>query len=146
MPVVRISDELFSEIQKYAEPLVDTFDDALWKALKANTGTERKPAIRQATTTPGHFPPRGFWKPILQILVDKGGNAPIEDVIKELEKRLKAQLLPGDWESNADGTYKWDKQANFQRLAMVHKGLLANNSPRGIWGITDQGRQWLKEH
>ena len=40
MPVVRISDELFKEIQKYAEPIVDTFESALWKALKVRRGND----------------------------------------------------------------------------------------------------------
>lgn len=32
---VYISEELFMEIQKYAEPLVDNFESACWKAIKA---------------------------------------------------------------------------------------------------------------
>lgn len=38
----------------------------------------------------------------------------------------------------------------FQKLneinTMVKKGLLRNDSPRGIWEISEKGRNYLKEH
>ena len=34
--VVRVSEELFKEMQKYAIPLKDTFEDAVWKAIEAH--------------------------------------------------------------------------------------------------------------
>jgi len=147
MPVVRISEELFKKIQEYAEPLVDNFETALWKALqsarKNSTGTsiKHKPRTAQDLT-----PQKDFWKPILETLVDEGGQAKVQEVVEGVERKTKNQLKPGDNELNRDGTAKWVKAVHFQRLAMVHEGLLANDSPRGTWAITAQGRQWLPEH
>ncbi len=147
MPVVRISEELFKEIQKYAEPLVDDFESALRKALqlakKNGTGTPTKPKSR---TTQNLTPQKDFWKPILETLVDKGGQADVQEVVKGVERKTKNQLKPGDNELNRDGTAKWVKAVHFQRLAMVHEGLLVSDSPRGVWAVTDQGRLWLSEH
>jgi len=147
MPVVRISEELFKEIQKYAEPLVDNFETALWKALQLarnnGTGTSTK---RKSRTTRNLTPQKDFWKPILETLVDEGGQVDVQEVVEGVERKMKNQLKPGDNELNRDGTAKWVKAVHFQRLAMVHEGLLASNSPRGIWAITDQGRRWLSEH
>jgi len=146
MPVVRISEELFKEIQKYAEPLVDDFESALWKVLQLarKNGTER--SKRRETHARGTLtPPRDFWKQILETLVEKGGQASVQEVVEDVERKMKNQLKPGDYERNRDGLLKWEKQVHFQRLAMKHEGLLASNSPRGIWAITDKGRRWLSE-
>ena len=147
MPVVRISEELFREVQKYAEPLVDNFETALWKALKSAGGNNVRTSTKyRSRPTINLTPQKEFWKPILETLVGEGGQADAQDVLKGVERRMKSQLKEGDYEANRDGTTKWEKAAHFQRLAMVHEGLLASNSPRGIWAITDQGRQWLSRH
>ena len=147
MPVVRISDELFKEVQKYAEPLVDNFETALWKALriprKNGLGTSMK---RRPHTTGNLTPQKDFWKPTLETLVAEGGQADVQAVVEGVERKMGDRLKPGDNEPNRDGIPKWVKAVHFQRLAMVHQGLLVSDSPRGIWAITEQGRQWLSEH
>lgn len=145
MPVVRISEELFREIQKCAEPLVDDFESALWKALKIAkpnqpTSHERTTPIVKGDITPQKM----FWAPVLESLVEQGGEAPAQKVIEQVEIKMKNQLQPRDYEPNRDGTSRWTKGVHFQRLAMVHEGLLAKNTPRGIWRITEQGKRWLE--
>lgn len=34
--------------------------------------------------------------------------------------------------------------AQWARNSMVKEGLMASDSPRGIWEITDEGEQWLE--
>jgi hypothetical protein len=146
MPVVRISEELFKEIQKYAEPLVDNFEAALWKVVKASKGEPVGSKVPKQRRFRGELTPqRTFRKPILEILISKGGTAEGREVVEELERVMEPTLKPADYEENSDGTTKWTKAANFQRLTMVHDGLLADNSERGIWQATDKGRLWLKE-
>lgn len=142
MPVIRISDELFKEIQKYADPLVDNFESAVWKVLKLVGNNDLKLPEKYTSRAPGKLtPPKDFWRPILETLVERGGQEYAQEVVKSVERKMKSQLKPGDFESNLDGSSKWEKQVNFQRLKMVHEGLLARNSPRGIWQITEQGKQ-----
>jgi len=147
MPVIRISEELFKEVQKYAEPLVDNFETALWKALqstrKNNVSTHTK---YRSHTIVNQTPQKNFWRPILETLVDNGGEAYVQEVVIGIKRKMNNQLKEGDYEVNRDGTTKWEKAVHFQRLAMVHEGLVASNTPRGIWAITDQGRRWLSEH
>jgi len=146
MPVVRISEELFKEIQQYAEPLVDDFESALWKVLQLAQKSDIKiPTKNKARRIGNLTPPKDFWKPILETLLENGGQASAEQVIEGVERKMKNQLKPGDYEQNRDGSSKWEKQVHFQRLAMKHEGLLAKDSPRGIWIITPQGRKWLSE-
>jgi len=152
MPVVRISEELFREVQKYAEPLVDNFETALWKALKKNESLINGSSlpVRQRRTksfaTAELTNPADFWIPVLNSLAEKGGKATRQEVHDNIERRMKDKLKPGDYESNRDGTLKWSKQVDYQRLAMVHDGLIQKDSPVGIWEITELGKQWLKNH
>jgi len=143
MPVVRVSEELFQEIQRYAEPLIDNFESALWKILRLAGSRATKPPT--PSKSGDHMPPRDFWRPILEVLRENSGQADVETIIKALEIKIKDQLRPGDYESNVDGSLKWERQAHFQRLAMKHEGLIAGNSPRGVWEITNQGREWVSK-
>jgi len=76
----------------------------------------------------------------------RGGQGSRQEVHKAVEVKMKDRLKPGDYELNRDGTPKWVKAVDYRRLRMVHKGLLADDTPDGIWAITDQGRQWLSQH
>lgn len=179
MPVVRISDKLFKEVQKWAEPLVDDFESTLWKivdfanqAKKATTGeverVQRKdPLIEQLeqleieqlekalSPRRGRRPPSGakvdltpqkeFRVPILEALAELGGEAHAQEVIRHLEQKLEGRLKQGDYEPNRDRIPKWQKAVHFQRLLMVRERLLAKNTPRGVWRITDEGLQYLKQ-
>lgn len=141
MPVVRISDELFREIQKYAEPLVDNFETALWKALKANN--ENKKTINKQNKVSKTTPQKLLWKPILLVLIEKGGKAESINIINGVKEKMKHQLNEADFRTNSDGTLKIDKAIHFQRLAMIHEGLLKDDSRRGIWEISEIGKQWI---
>ena len=145
--MVRISEELFREVQKYAEPLIDNFESALWKALKKNKRSQQIRQRKAKSYASGELtPPRDFWKPTLEALVERGGQAHRQAVLGDVERKMKDRFKPSDFEQNRDGTLKWQKQVKYQRLKMVHEGLLRDDSARGIWEITDLGRHWLSSH
>lgn len=147
MPVIRISEELFKEVQKYAEPLVDNFETTIWKIFKLlGKDNIQIPIKHEARSTGNLTRPKDFWKPILEVLIEEGGQAPVRQVVQSVERKMKSRFKLGDRKKNFDGSEKWEKQVNYQRLAMKHEGLLANDSPRGIWEITEQGKKWLAEH
>lgn len=148
MPVIRISEKLFSELKKYAEPLEDNVETTVWKILrlvdkKSNREIPKELSLR---STGELTPPSEFWRPILGTLVERGGRASRTEIHKIVERKMGSRLKPSDYEPNRDGTAKWAKQVDYQRLAMVHEGLLKSDSPRGTWEITDQGRAWLSQH
>ncbi len=41
---------------------------------------------------------------------------------------------------------RWRNAAQWARNRMVQEGLLASDSPRGVWEITATGRRWLAEN
>ena len=75
MPVVRVSDELFREVQEHAEPLVDKFETVPRKILRSKGhGVQLdigQPSSREAETGTHS---REFWRLILEVLVEKGGR------------------------------------------------------------------------
>lgn len=147
MPVVRISEELFKEVQKYAEPLVDNFESALWKALGKKKDFMTVTKKRARTHASGELtPPRHFWKPILESMVERGGASSRSQYQIDVKRKMEWKLKPGDFERNLDGTLKWSKQVDYQRLAMVKAGLVRKGANKGSWEITELGRQWLNSH
>jgi hypothetical protein len=153
MPTVRISDALFKEVQKYAEPLVDDFETAMWKILR-KVGTEQpsqqsqvryiKTAARRVLSFEG-TPQNHFRVPILDSIQELGGEARANRVCELLESKMKNVLKPADFQTLRDGTQRWFKSVHFQRLWLVNNGLLDKNAPRSIWRITERGKQWLAQ-
>jgi restriction system protein len=84
--------------------------------------------------------------PILQVLEDMGGSGNGNVVVEKIHEKVKHILGPVDLEEISSGQVRWENAANWERYRMVQKGLLSKNSPRGIWEITEKGREYLKEH
>ncbi len=85
--------------------------------------------------------------PILAVLEEMGGKGRMQEVLRRLEDLLKNRLRDLDWELLSDGrTIRWQKAAQWARHIMVREGLLASDSPWGVWEITDAGRAYLQEH
>jgi len=145
MPVLRVDDDVWEELKQRAVHLGLVFESpnaVLRKVLGLQEKRRRsKRGVRGKTTRQ-----KEFARPILEALVEMGGQGSRQEVHKAVEAKMKDRLKPGDYAPNRDGTTKWSKAVDYRRLHMVHKGLLADDTPDGIWAITDQGRQWLSRH
>jgi restriction system protein len=92
-------------------------------------------------------PPKAFWVPILIALEEAGGRGTVQEVLAHVERLMKHRLKKIDWEILSDGrTVRWRNTAQWGRNDMVKQGLLASDSPRGVWEITEAGRAYLREH
>jgi hypothetical protein len=89
-----------------------------------------------------------FRRPILEALVELGGEAPIGTVLDKLEQRLSAELKPVDLLGlpSDPGTVRWRNTAQWSRQELVSLGLLEPSRQKGIWAISAAGRAWLDEH
>jgi len=90
-------------------------------------------------------PHAAYCRPILQALVGLGGSAPTSVVIDRVRELMAGVLTPEDRKPLKRGQITWRKYVELTRLFLVWEGLLSSRSPRGIWEITDAGRQWLRE-
>ena len=88
-----------------------------------------------------------FRVPILGALVKLGGSAESTTVIKRIGRSLRPDLNQYDMSRlSSSGVLRWENTANWARHEMVKDGLLAANSKRGIWEISEKGIQWLAEN
>jgi len=85
--------------------------------------------------------------PILQVLRDLGGRGEANEILAKVYEKMKDKLSQIDLELLSSGNdYRWRNTAQWARNTMVNEGLLRNDSPRGIWEITEKGKIYLKEH
>jgi len=126
------------------------------KALQKEWGTifaSRVPEPKKRRRRPGRLE-RGlrtsedaFRKPILEALVELGGRAEMPRVLELLEKKMQGVLNDYDYQPlpSDPKTIRWRNTAQWCRNTMVREGLLKSDSPRGIWEISERGRQALQE-
>jgi restriction system protein len=91
-------------------------------------------------------PPERYVLPILQVLVEFGGSASATEVTDRVGQLMASILNESDYDSFPSGRVRWRAYASGARLRMVRDGLLADDSPRGVWEITERGRAYLHEH
>jgi hypothetical protein len=84
-----------------------------------------------------------FYVPILNALVELGGRAKADEVLDRLEEEMEFNAR--DLHPRPAGIpVRWMHTAHRARHDLVHeKGFLSASSPRGIWEITDAGRNYL---
>jgi hypothetical protein len=127
---------------------------ARWEKLARRLGTDgnaRPPAVRRRNL--GRLrrgektPQEAYWRPILASLVRRGGRARTGEVLDDLERELAGTFTAADLEPlpSDPRTLRWRNAAQWARQELVQEGLLTR-SPRGVWEISDAGRQWLAEH
>lgn len=92
-------------------------------------------------------PEEAYRRPILEALVELGGRARIGDVLKRVEEKMRGTLNKLDYDSlrSSPDTPRWRNTAQWCRNSLVNEKLMKNDSPRGIWEVSDAGRKWLEE-
>lgn len=74
-----------------------------------------------------------------------GGSGKVSDVLDRVGEIMKPILKDVDYEplSSSPDNPRWRNAAQWARQAMIYDGLLKNDSPRGIWEISDKGHRLL---
>jgi restriction system protein len=92
-------------------------------------------------------PNREFELPILKALAKLGGKARMAEVLDTVGELMKEKLGEADYQplpSDPDAV-RWRNTAQWTRFTLVKQGDMSPDSPRGVWEITEQGRQRVKE-
>lgn len=89
-------------------------------------------------------PESAYRVPILRALVELGGRGAVADVLNRVYEQMKEQLNEHDLSLLNRGGVRWRNVAMFARNDLKDEGYLRKDSPKGIWEITDQGREYLK--
>jgi hypothetical protein len=88
-----------------------------------------------------------FYIPILRVIVSLGGRGRVREILPLVEGEMKESLGFRDYETmkNDSDQPRWANTVRWARDSLVKEGLLEKGSPRGIWEISEAGRQKLEE-
>jgi len=64
-------------------------------------------------------------------------------LIEDVGRALEGKLTENDCELLGSGLTRWKNRVQFVRLKLVQAGLVKKDSPRGVWEITQSGREYL---
>ncbi|MBD2731940.1 DUF4573 domain-containing protein [Nostoc sp. FACHB-892] len=98
-------------------------------------------------------PEEAYKLPILKALDKLGGSAKTKNVLALVEKLMKGILNQVDYQNykNKKASYtviepRWQKRTKWVRYRLMQKGFVKSDSRRGIWEISEAGRQYLAKH
>ena len=156
MPVIRVTDETMERLKTWAEPLADTAESALAKALDAAEQARKLPgrvhltpdakptrARRRRPTSKNKLPQKEFRQPLLELLYELGGAAQVADLQPLLKEKMTSALLPGDLKPVSTGDERWWNATCWERSNLVKEGYLRNDSPRGTWELSEKGSEFV---
>lgn len=171
-PSIRIDEDVYEHLKNHAEPFVDTPNSVLRRILGLEAENPAPTEILQGvgdrtfgarkrrgrrgsrtrTRQKGSRAPSGsllpedeYFKPILDVLLKRGGSAPAREVIDSVGARLADLFKEADKAPIPSGGIRWQNRVQFARLRLVEEGLLSKDSQRGVWELTEAGRSRAAE-
>jgi hypothetical protein len=140
----------YRRLARQANSFEDTPEDVIRRLLddaeKIEQEVGQQASDDRHRAVPGSIlPEQEYWLPVLQALVEAGGAARANDVIDRVGALVADRLTEADYESLKIGEVRWRNRVRFARLRMRERGLLKEDSPKGIWEITKEGRRYLNE-
>jgi hypothetical protein len=136
--------DMVKTLDEYAEQLKDLREKVKalqgeWQALISEIPFQKEKEQRT--------PEEQFIMPILESIIELGGRAKVKDVLERVYDKMKNILNSYDEEplSSKPKEKRWENTAQWAIQDMVEKGLLAKDSPWGIWEITEKGRKYYYE-
>ena len=152
MPVIRISEETMGRLKAWAKPLEDTAESAFAKVLdvaERNRATSGTPAAgrrpRQRRRARDSLSQKAFRRPLLEVLYEAGGKAPVDKLRLTMKERMASSLLPGDFETGSTGEPHWWKATCRARNKLRKEGYLRDDSKRGVWELSGKGVGYIEK-
>lgn len=85
--------------------------------------------------------------PILESLIESGGEGRAKDILGMVEQKIKGILKDVDYELLPSGIdIRWRNTAMWVKADMKNQGLLKSDSPHGIWEISEKGREYYEQN
>jgi len=125
-----IAKDLASEVEE--DPTVEF----LSSLLKRQRSQGKRQRVR------GGMPASAFRPYILEALAQLGGKAREAEVLERIWEMVRPKLTEIDLEwLPAGNDYRWRKRACWEKFNMKQEGLLRDDSPYGIWELSEKGWQ-----
>lgn len=85
--------------------------------------------------------------PILESLIESGGEGRAADILGVVEQKIKGILKDVDYELLPSGIdIRWRNTAMWVKTDMKNQGLLKSDSPYGIWEISEKGKEYYEQN
>lgn len=160
----QIAEDIYAYLQSQAVPLEDDINSVLRRLLGLDGSQPDRPVLeadgpsrsrrskkgsgrkRERSRAPkgSMLPEEAYELPLLSALTELGGKAPTSEVIDRVGELLDGQLTPVDRETVSSGDTRWRNRTQFVRLSLIKRGEMETGSPRGVWEISDRGRERLR--
>jgi hypothetical protein len=148
MPVIRVSDATWERMKSHARPFEDKPEDIVNLALDAldeKMGrTKPRPQaapVVEKTVEGKKLPQKEFRYPLITALYELGGSAPVSEIRKVMEKKMAPRLSDADYEEVSTGEPRWWNAICWERANLVREGLFLDSSERGVWELSDKGKE-----
>lgn len=152
VPSITLSEDTLSALERLARPFVDTTPEHVirrlldkddgrgeWGKTTEEEGESGK-LKRTRISSDQKVPQSEYREPILEALAEMGGRGTREEVLQRVEERMQHRFTPADEQSlPVSPELRWKKSASWERMQMVDDGLLRDDSPRGVWELSDRG-------
>jgi len=119
-------------------------DESDETAARGGVASGRRNLGRAARGT--KTPEGAFYRPILEILVSRGGSATVGAVLDQIERSMGDMFTEVDLQPlpSSDGRQvRWRNTAQWARNTLVTEGLMERPRRRGQWEVAQAGRDWL---
>jgi len=77
-------------------------------------------------------------KELIGVLQEAGGSETLQKIQTKIEMKCKHKFSEADKEKLDTGIPRWIKTLQMLRTPLIQRKILKNNSPRGIWELTDK--------
>lgn len=129
------TDKLLGNLADEFEDIVNELRKRIGRSDSLNKSGKKKRTYSRAPKTERAV----LRELIIKALKKLGGSSRGDKVREEIAKILDGKLLPGDLEwRKATNDYVWQNNTNWERYRMTQDGTLKNNSPRGIWELSEE--------
>lgn len=134
-----------SQLEEFCDEVRALFRE--WKRLEPIICKQSARELGESGRLPRGLatPQEAFRRPLLEALVELGGEAPAAEVLALVEQKMQDKLNEFDWQPlpSDPRSVRWRRNVHWCRSGLAQEGLIRSDAPRGIWGITDRGREEL---
>ncbi len=92
------------------------------------------------------LPEKAYRLPLLKAIIENGGKITPKEADERVFEIMKKNLSEADHENLDSGPVRWKRWIKWARFHLAKEGLLVHPGKRGIWEVTDKGRDYFEKH
>jgi hypothetical protein len=147
-----VDEGVLAAVGRLAEPFIDSPNDVIRNLLDLPQRDRPSCAVAPRATRPGagrgsgeYLREADYELPILKALHASDGAAARPEVMDAIELALGPRFSESDREPLQNGEERWRNRTSFCRRRMLERGYVLAGSRRGIWELSEQGEERLRQ-